>query len=170
MKGTRDEERRGPFDVGVALEAAVPQDWLEPKLAAAQAGAVVAGSLANLGVGFPVGLPVAMLPTESFLPAISESQRPKPPAVRLVVLGHGGLFTGPKLEPGEEALLLHSLNWQLRRDDKLPHGVPAGAEWKYPRVKLDAVQKAAWTGGAVALLPLSCAVFGVIVLMIRRFR
>ena len=170
VKGTRDEERRGPFDVGVALEAPVPQDWLEPKLAAAQAGVVVAGSLANLGVGFPVGLPVATLPTESFLPAIPESQRPKPPTVRLVVLGHGGLFTGPKLEPGEEALLLHSLNWQLRRDDKLPHGVPAGAEWKYPRVKLDAVQKAAWTGGAVALLPLSCAVFGVIVLMIRRFR
>jgi hypothetical protein len=169
-KGTRDEERRGPFDVGVAVEAPVPSDWLEPKLLAAETAAVV-GGLASLGVGFPTGLPVAGLPTETFLPALPESDRPKPPTVRLVVLGHGGLFTGEKsMAPGEEALLLHALNWQLRRDDKLPQAVTAGQEWKYPRVKLDAVQKAAWTGGAVALLPLTCAVFGVIVLMIRRFR
>jgi len=167
-KGTRDEERRGPFDVAVAVEAPVPTDWLAPKLDAARAAAV-AGGLADLGGGFPVGLALAALPSDAFLPALPPAQHPKPSAVRLVVLGNGGLFTGEKtMSSGEEALLLHSLNWQLHRDDKLP--TATGEEWKYPRVKLDPVQKAAWTGGAVALLPLTCAVFGVIVLMIRRFR
>ena len=35
----------------------------------------------------------------------------KRPTVRVVVYGHGGLFTGKKLEPANETLLLDTCNW-----------------------------------------------------------
>src|SRR5205085_11021229 len=128
-KGTRDEERRGPFPIGEAVEVPVPADWLEPKLAAAQAAAAVGG-----GAFAPGGTADVVLDPAKYSAAVPADKRPDPPTVRVVALGHGGLFVGKKLEPAQERLLLHTLNWQLKRDDRLPQDKPAGEKWQYPRV------------------------------------
>jgi hypothetical protein len=164
-KGTRDEERRGPFPVGATVEVPVPAEWLEPKLAAAQAAAAVGGATFA-----PGGLTLPGLDPAKYAAAVPADKRPDPPTVRVVALGHGGLFVGKKLEPAQEKLLLHTLNWQLRRDDRLPRDVAAGEKWQYPRVNLTEQQFTLWRWGTFLGLPLLCAYFGLIVLMVRKVR
>ena len=90
--------------------------------------------------------------------------------MRVVVLGHGGLFTGKQLPPAQETLLLHSLNWQLKRDDRLPADVPDEQKWRYPRVDLGPSGYRAWRWGTFVGLPLAVAYVGVLALMARKVR
>ena len=121
-RGTREEERRGPFPVGVCLEAKIPADWVskpdgpQPALAAELA--------ASLALPFDHGLAAACA-------HLANAAVPRP-TVRLVVLGHGGLFTGLLLDGAQETLLVDCLNWQLRRDAALPVAATAETTWQYP--------------------------------------
>jgi hypothetical protein len=125
-RGTRDEEKRGSYPVGVAVEVPVPADWRADK----QPG----------------------------------------PAVRVVALGSGGLFTGKRLDPANETLLLHAVNWQLRRDDRLPQDLPDEAKWRFPRVDLSDRTKSLWRWGTFVGLPAVVVYLGVLTLMARKVR
>ena len=94
----------------------------------------------------------------------------KPPTVRIVALGNGGLFVGKDLDPARETLLLHTLNWQLKRDDRLPEDKADAEKWRYPRVNLTPQQKSLWWAGTFLGLPLVCGYLGLLVLMLRKFR
>jgi hypothetical protein len=156
-KGTKDEERRGPFPVGVALEVPVPAEWVRTD------GFDDRQKIAALLPLFDGGLDAALLT----IAADMGSPRPR---VRLVVLGHGGMFTGRKLDPANETLLLHAVDWQLRRTERLPKDLPDAQKWRYPRVALDDRQLTLWRYGAVLGLPLVCGVLGTVVLMARKVR
>ena len=125
-RGTKDEERRGSFPVGVAVEVPVPGEWRADK----QPG----------------------------------------PAVRVVALGSGGLFTGKRLEPANETLLLHSVNWQLKRDDRLPQELADADKWRFPRVDLTPRQFRLWHLGAFVGLPAVVVYLGLLALMARKVR
>ncbi len=143
-KGTKDEERRGPFPVGVAVEVPVPADWLpsaKPDVAA------VAGGTATDPTPDAAG-----------------------PVVRIVALGSGGLFTGKRLEPANETLLLHAVNWQLRRDDRLPQELADADKWRFPRADLTPRQFRLWHLGAFVGLPAVVVYLGVLALMARKVR
>jgi hypothetical protein len=126
-KGSILETRRGPFPIGVALEADVPEEWYEND-------------------------PVK-----------------KPAKVRLVVIGHGGLFIGEKdkLSPIREKLFLDVSNWLLGRDNLLAQ---EGAPWQYPRVELRPEAKNLWTWGTRLGLPLLFVCLGLNVWLVRRMR
>jgi hypothetical protein len=156
-RGTREEERRGPFTVGVAIEARVPSEWKDVKNAGPLASAIIGGA-GMTGPGLPMSLSLAALTPED----------DKAKTVRLAVFGHGGLFVGNKLKPAQEALLLSTVNWQLKRDDALPKA-DAG-EWTYPRAALNPQQKSYWGLVAFPGLPLLMAVLGLLMWMIRRPR
>ena len=98
------------------------------------------------------------------------AERVKRPTVRVVVLGHGGLFTGTKLPPAQEALLLDSLNWQLKRGDRLPVDVSDEQKWRYPRAELGPTTLRAWRWGTSLGLPLLVAYVGILALMVRKVR
>jgi hypothetical protein len=167
-RGTLDEERKGPFTVGVAVEAPVPVDWVNPRPGAAAAGAAV---LAATTPGVPLGAAfAAAVDPSAYVSVIPESQRPKLPTVRLAAFGHGGLFTGNTLNPAVEKLLLLTANWQLKRDDRLPKPAAESKPWQFPRVNLDARDATLWWYGAAVLPPVFCGVFGVLVLMMRKVR
>ncbi len=93
--------------------------------------------------------------------------------VRVGLIGHGGLFTDPKLTPAREKLLLDTCNWLLGREDLLTQESPT---WAYPRVKLGATpedqdkRKEIWEWGARAGLPLLFVYLGFVVLLARRVR
>lgn len=179
-KGTRDEERRGPFPVGVAVETPVPADWFDPTglpatalptAAAAGVAAVHPNAPNGLAAGYPAA--VLALPLDKGLLAAGltlAADRVKRPTVRIVALGHGGLFTGNRLDPAQQTLLLHTLNWQLRRDDRLPADVPDEKKWRYPRADLSAREFFAWRWLTFAGLPLLTAYVGLIALMVRKVR
>lgn len=204
-RGTRDEERRGPFPVGVAIEVPVPIDWYdapddaytgliggaaaimelpvgpspnEPAAVAGLTGGAVTirhPVVARMYPGFgPSLLPAAFaMPFDGGLYAalLTAAERQKPrPSVRVVVFGHGGLFTGKKLDPAQETLLLHSLNWQLKREDRLPHDVADEQKWRYPRANLTPREFTIWRWGTFVGLPLVVVYFGLIALMIRKVR
>lgn len=161
-KGTRDEERLGPFPVGVAVETEVPAEWVKASAVATQAQLMVAVNPLATGLPFGVGLS-ALTPDQL-------AQSGKRPTVRIAAFGHGGLFIGKDLDVGREALLLHTVNWQLKRDDSLPREVADDAKWRFPRVPLDEKQRVYWICGTVAGVPLFIAVLGIIALMIRWLR
>lgn len=129
-RGTKDEERRGPFPVGVAFDAVIPADWYD------------------------------------------ESAKPTgdPPTVRVAALGHGGLFVGRKLDPAAETLLLTTLYWQLKQDDRLAKDAGEGERWQYPRATLSDRAAKLWQYGGWLGIPAVCAYLGVIVWMFRRIR
>lgn len=176
-RGTRDEERRGPFPVGVAAEVTVPAAWFDapgvpaghtplagvvgPQLPAVwKLGTHDVTAAAALALPFDIGLTAGLATaTAATLPR---------PAVRVVALGHGGLFTGKTLDPGHEALLVDSLNWQLRRDARLPQS--SDTVWQFPRAHLTPREADLWRWGTLVYLPLAVAAFGVAVLMVRRLR
>jgi hypothetical protein len=166
-RGTRNEKRRGPFPIGVAVETTLPITWYEEKFGAEQAASMIAASHVAPG-GIPIGLAVGSLtPPESYSSGVSLKPESNPRRVRLAAIGHGGWFSGPSLSPPNETLILHSLNWLLVRDDRLPR---AEKVWQYPRVDLSERDKFLWLWGAVAGLPALFAYLGFVVLLRRRTR
>ena len=174
-KGTRNEERKGSFPVGIAAEVPIPTAWLDPvdfaKFAGAQIGAASPGGF-GLQSGYAFAAldldPNVGLGSKRAATALNPNTVPKASSVRLVVFGHGGLFNGKELDPGRETLLLQSVHWSLKRDDLIPHDTDA--PWKYPRVELSPVEYAGWRWGSFLGLPLLAAYLGLIVLMLRRLR
>jgi hypothetical protein len=159
-KGTRDEKRRGPFPLAVAIETTVPTEWTDSR-----AAAVRAASLAGMASGVASAPRVAVdgaLPTDAFADKDQPTTR-----VRVAAIGHGGLFTGPDLPPARERLLVTTCNWLLGRDERLPH--PTGA-WEYPRVRLSRRAEILWNLGTMLALPGLFAFLGVLVLTGRRYR
>ncbi len=149
-RGTRLEKRRGPFPVGVAIESRVPAHWVEPHYQPLEAAATLL---------LPVnGLPAALAT------AVAE-QIPRP-RQRLVVFGSGHLFNGPKLEPAQEKLLLHTVHWLTRRDERLPRAeLPP---WSYPRVALSGRAFYLWRYATAIGMPLAVVLIGAMVLLRRR--
>ncbi len=159
-KGTRNEERKGSFSVGLAVEVPIPAEWIDDKAVAAYAASVVGAFATN-----PPGLAFSTTNPDRFHAAMTKDVK----TTRLVVFGHGGLFNGKDLDPGRETLLLQSVHWSLKRDDQMPREAAEG-NWRYPRVELSPVEHAGWRWGTFLGLPLLAAYFGLIVLMLRRLR
>ncbi len=154
-KGTHEEERRGPFPVGVAIEGQPPTHWSDANLAPTSIAAMlVAGpGLGELVAGAAMN---------------AESNRPKGTSSRLIVFGSGNLFSGPKLEPAQEKLLVHSANWLTGREDRLPHAdLPA---WEFPRVEMTDREFYLWRFGTAVGLPLLAVYLGLMATMLRRLR
>jgi len=167
--GTLHERRRGPFPVGVAVETTLPVQWSNPSLGAAQTAQLALGGAGDFGP-FPVGIASAsFMPAESLVPDTikngSDYQSPK--RVRIAVIGHGGWFSGFELKPAQETLAIQTLNWLLRRDDRLPQ---ADRVWQYPRVEMTRPETIYWIGGVVLGPPILLAIYGFMVLMARKTR
>ena len=164
----------------MAVETPVPADWFEPTSlpshAQPTAAAVgVAAAYPNAPRGLAAGYPAAALALRldgGLLAAglTLAAQKVERPTVRVVALGHGGLFTGSQLDPAQQTLLLHTLNWQLHRDDRLPADVPDDKKWRYPRADLSGREFFAWRWLTFAGLPLLTAYVGLIALMVRKVR
>ncbi|VTR92069.1 unnamed protein product [Gemmata massiliana] len=151
-KGGRDEEKRGPFSIGVAIENKIPASWVDEDYERQEAAAAL---LAPVDSMLAVGLSVAATKIER-------------PTQRTVVFGSGHLFSGQELKPAQEKLLLHTVNWLTAREDRLPKSdQPA---WQYPRVELDDRAKNLWQLGAAVGLPLVAAYAGLLAMMRRRMR
>jgi hypothetical protein len=111
---------------------------------------------------FPVGIAV-----ETEIPAAwKASSGSGAEHVRIVAVGHGGLFTGPEMSAPKEKLLVNTVNWLLGRDAYLPK---ADHKWEYPRVELADRDKTLWILGTAAL-PALFAYLGLIVVLARRVR
>ena len=144
-KGTRAEERRGPFPVAVAVEGPLPTGWFDDEAGRQQTAIAV--------------LPAAVMTKET-----TQSI----PSSRVVVFGHGGIFVGSELKPAQDKLLLHSVNWLLNRADRLPT-MPEKV-WAYPRVELHERDVILWRWGTALLMPLAVVIFGLFAVMLRRTR
>ncbi|HEX3148733.1 MAG TPA: hypothetical protein VHR66_11650 [Gemmataceae bacterium] len=163
-KGTPDEVRRGPFPIGVAIETTLPIEWYND-----EAGKLIeAGALATPLDG---GLLAVCLTAKSEVAkdktsdkAVLQTERKKG---RLAVIGQGGVFTGKQLSPAQEQLLLHTCNWLLNREDRLPR---TDAEWSYPRLNRDEKQSFVWKFGPFLGLPMFFLYLGLIVWIVRRVR
>ncbi|QJW95204.1 coiled-coil domain-containing protein [Frigoriglobus tundricola] len=154
-KGTRDEERKGPFPIAVALENRVPAAWVTEEYEPEQAAAAL---LAPLDGTFATGLTVA-------------ANRLDRPTQRTVVFGSGTMFNATKLTPPEEKLLLHTVNWLTNREDRLPKAATAGEpEWHYPRVAMTERDRLLWRFGTAVGLPMVAAYGGLLAMMRRRMR
>jgi hypothetical protein len=153
--GTRQAERRGPFPVAVALEGAPPAHWTDRYLAPPNVAGLL---LAGTGVGQVTA--AAKLAVEA--------EKPKGTPGRLVVVGSGNLFSGPKLDPPQEKLLLHSVNWLTGREDRLPRA--DGVAWSFPRVEMSRRDVRLWQFGTAIGLPLVAVFLGLMVMMVRRLR
>ncbi|VTT98335.1 unnamed protein product [Gemmataceae bacterium] len=150
--GTRQAERKGPFPVGVAVESRVPAAWFDDGY---DTGSAAAGVLLPLDGVLAAGLTAAATKLER-------------PTQRLVVFGSGHLFTGAKLEPAQEKLLVHSVNWLTGRTDRLPHAdLPP---WEFPRVAMTDREFHLWRYGTAIGLPLVAAYLGLMATMLRRMR
>lgn len=141
-KGTRAEERRGPFPVAVAVEGG----WAGP-------GEAVSAAVPNGGGLLFAGLSAAAV-------------KVSPPPGRLVVVGSGGLFAGDDLKPAQEKLLLHTANWLVNRPDRLP--TEPAAAWSFPRVSLTDREATLWRWGTAAGLPLAAVYLGLVGVLARR--
>lgn len=154
-KGTRDEERRGPFAVGVAVENKLPAAWVNQDYERQQGAAAVLSPLDGV---FATALTVA-------------ADKVERPTQRTVVFGSGGVFTGKELSPAQEKLLLQSVNWLTGRDDRLPKSAADdNPEWRYPRVALSDRDRLLWRFAAVGGLPLLVICAGLFAMMCRRMR
>lgn len=153
-KGTKDEEKRGPFSVGVAFESKLPAAWYtntSTTAVDADLRAALAGQSFN---GFE---------------KLADSTIARP-SIRVAALGHGGLFVGKTLDPATETLLLNTVNWQLRQDDRLPKDVPTGERWQFPRSILTESNAKLWSLIGFLGIPSVVAYLGVVVLLFRRLR
>ncbi len=124
------------------------------------------GTLAEKRQGqFPIGvaaeLKVPAFWTEGSLLKNGEQK------VRVAVIGHGGVFIGPTLNPVQEKLLLDVSNWLLGRDDLLARG---DRTWQYPRVEMGEQEIALWQWFAGLGLPVFFVCLGCVVLLVRRIR
>lgn len=165
-KGTRDEERRGPFPIGVSLETQVPLDWYDnnDQLPAQKVAATLAMTLDR---GLVAGLLTATTQLEKDRRSLNLIPRRDRKTTRVAVIGNGGIFTGKQLSPAHEQLLLHTSNWLLQREDRLPK---TNTSWSYPRTELTESNRFYWQWGPLLGLPLFFLYVGVMVLMIRRVR
>jgi len=151
-RNTRAAERRGPFPVGVAIESKIPASWFNEEYTREE---FIAGLMTPLDSVFAAGLTVAA----------NKLDRPNQ---RLVVFGSGSMFSGAKLEPAQEKLLLHSVNWLTGRDDRLPRGdMPV---WSFPRVQMTEREFTLWQLGTAVGLPLLAVYLGLTAMMFRRLR
>jgi hypothetical protein len=154
-KGTPLEERRGPFPIGVAVEGLPPAHWTESRLAPDRVAALMT---AGPGLAHLIAA----------LAANAASNSPKGERSRLVVFGSGNLFSGPKLDPAREKLLLHSANWLTGREDRLPRAeLPS---WSFPRVAMTDREQTLWRLGTAIGLPLAAVYLGLMVTLVRRLR
>jgi hypothetical protein len=144
--------RKGPFSIGVAIESKIPAAWVKEEYEQQE---FIAGMLTPMDGVLSAGLTVAA----------NQMDRK---TQRLVVFGSGNLFNGPKLEPAEEKLLLHSVNWLTGRDDRLPRGVQP--PWSFPRVEMTEQQSTLWQLGTAVGLPLIAIYLGLVAMMFRRLR
>ena len=154
-KGSRDEERRGPFAVGVAIENKIPAAWV------------------NLDYERQQGAAALLSPLDGVLAAslTVAADKVERPTQRTVVFGSGGVFTGKELNPAQEKLLFHSVNWLTGREDRLPKSAADdNPEWRYPRVALSDRDRVLWRLGAAVGLPLLVAYAGLLAMMRRRTR
>ncbi|MGL6072561.1 MAG: hypothetical protein ACRC8S_00235 [Fimbriiglobus sp.] len=179
-RGTREEERRGPFPVGVAVETKIPTDWVDDKKAKSTYALSAVTGVAGL-------TPMKPTSTDAQLEAVSWAitspglgalgvgltglalDQVERPTVRVVALGHGGLFNGNKLDAATETLLVHTLTWQLKRDNALPAAPTEQTTWSYPRADLTPKMFTIWVG-VIVLVPFVIAVLGLIALMTRQVR
>jgi hypothetical protein len=163
-KNTRDEVRRGPFSIGVAIEQPMPIEWSETEYSNYKAAAAMSNPLDG-------GLLALCLTAQSKVQVDSETKaivpQTKRKTGRLVVIGQGAIFTGKQLSPAHEQLLLHTCNWLLKRDDRLPR---TDEEWKYPRVQRDDRDSFLWKWGPFVGLPLLFLYLGLLVWIVRRVR
>ena len=112
--------------------------------------------------------PILSVPASGLVQVAEHNDRQKQ---RTVVLGSGHMFNGAKLEPPQERLLLHSVNWLSGREDRLPKpATEATPEWHYPRVALSDRDRDLWRLGALVGMPLVVAYAGLLVMMRRRMR
>lgn len=141
-KNTPDEEKRGPFPIGVAVESRLPAVWYRPPVNPAIGGLVPAAALTGVNV--------------------------EGPTTRLVVFGSATMFTGGQLKPAQEKLLLHSANWLVNRPDRLPKADEKA--WSFPRAEMTDREVLLWRGGTLVGLPVLAAYLGVLATMRRRMR
>jgi hypothetical protein len=111
---------------------------------------------------FPIGAAV-----EEEIPASWYDKPTDPKTARIAVVGNGGVFVGPTLNPPQQKLLLDVVDWLLGRDDLLAQDRET---WQYPRVELSATENALWQWGTRLGLPLLFAYLGMAVWMVRRMR
>jgi hypothetical protein len=142
-KNTPDEEKRGPFPIGVAVESQLPASWYDAK--------------ANPAIGGVV--PAAVLPPDASVTG---------PKSRLVVFGSATMFTGSQLKAAQEKLLLHSANWLVNRPDRLPRSDEKS--WAFPRVQMSDREVKLWRVGTAFGLPLLAVYLGLIAVMLRKMR
>jgi hypothetical protein len=154
-KGTRDEERKGPFAVAVAVENRIPAAWVNEEYEPEQA---VAALLTPVDGVFAAGLTAAARTLDR-------------PLQRTVVFGSGTMFSAAKLAPPEERLLLHTANWLTGRADRLPKpATEERPEWRYPRVAMSDRTRYLWGWGTLVVLPLAVGYVGLLATMRRRMR
>ncbi len=154
-KGTRDEERKGPLPVAVAIENKIPAAWVNEEYDRQAFAAAALTRLDGLGA---VALTLA-------------ADRLDRPTQRTVVFGSGTMFNAQKLDPPEERLLLHTVNWLTRREDRLPRAATdVNAPWSYPRVAMSDSTRVLWQLGTLVGLPALVAYVGLLVMMRRRMR
>ncbi|HEV3438431.1 MAG TPA: hypothetical protein VG122_13800, partial [Gemmata sp.] len=151
-RNTRAAERRGPFPVGVAIESKIPAYWINEAYTREES---VAALMTPVDGIMAAGLSVAAKQLDR-------------PTQRLVVFGSGNFFTGSKLEPAQEKLLLHSVNWLTGRDDRLPRGDKQ--TWSFPRVEMTEQEVKLWQYGTAVGLPLVAIYLGFMAMMFRRLR
>jgi hypothetical protein len=113
---------------------------------------------------FPIGVAAEVKVPASWGEGSSTTSDQK---VRVAVIGHGGVFMGPTLNPVQEQLLLDVSNWLLGRDDLLARG---DRIWQYPRVEMNEQVLALWQWAAGLGLPVSFVFLGCVVLLVRRIR
>ena len=167
-KGTRDEERRGPFPIGVAVQTTVPPELLSDKYRALKIAALALAG--NSPAGMPLSLAAeSLVPTD---PYTKNDPKYKEVPIRVAAIGQGGVFASadanqPDLSPAKEQLLLQTVNWLLGREDRLPH---ADKVWQYPRIALSDRDQTLWRWGSALALPGVFAYLGFVVLLMRRMR
>jgi hypothetical protein len=111
---------------------------------------------------FPIGLAVdAKLPG-----SWKTSDQTGADALRVAVIGHGGIFLGPTLSPAREKALLDVCNWLLGRDDLLAKD---NQTWQLPRVELTRDEFQLWHWGT-RWEAVFFAFLGLVVWMVRRMR
>ena len=153
-RNTRFEERKTAFPVGVAIESTIPAVWVSEDYEAQQVAAILS--------------PLDRTATFGLAQAADRTDRTRQ---RTVVFGSGHVFSGPRLEPPQERLLLHSVNWLTGREDRLPKPATADApEWHYPRVAMSDRDRTLWRFGTAFGLPLVAAYAGLLAMMRRRMR
>ncbi|MCE9565342.1 MAG: hypothetical protein K8U57_25185 [Planctomycetes bacterium] len=174
--GTRSAEQKGPFPIGVAIESKVPASWFVDEYDREQfAGGILNrewwASAPHRSVYDRTEAAAAILvPFDGVLAACltASSTKIDRPTERLIVFGSGNLFTGSKLDPAREKLLIHSANWLTGRADRLPRAdLP---QWEFPRVEMSEREFYLWRYGTAVGLPLLAVYLGLMATMLRRLR